>query len=505
MAYEVKFDTGEVVSFANQPSDQDIEEVVKKLGIKPKSATIPETPQKKSLGQKVLDAGTSVSSFFGGKGISELAGGLIAKATTKPEDRQYVDLPSAKTVAGSALQLGANFIPGAGIGAKLGTKALIGAGTGLAMDIGSKLQTDKTVGESLTPGVGTAVGAILPVAGAILKPATKIVTRLFKGLGSGLSGASTEAIDTIISNPKTAQKVSQEIAKSGSNKVLEQNAKTIINGVSKIKQEARSAFGTGLEQLAKTDIDNKVFRKNTQAVLDTYGSKIKEGKRYLTNVEFTDPKNLKTAGKLISELNNVKLDGKSLRKVADDIENAAYKVATSDERLSFNAFIKDLSASLKKAVSESTPKLNEINKAFSTDMQLAEAVEDIFGKVNYKNLSEVVKASKKLETLFSQKGLAPEVIDDFLNRIGVAPTNLRTSEAVRQIGQKATGGNAKGLTFAEITQQLTSSVITPEMVKNISIATGLTANKIKPLAEALKTIAPASRNIVIQALLQESQ
>lgn len=39
--YNVKFDTGETVSFQNQPTDQDIEEVVKTLGIKPKSATIP--------------------------------------------------------------------------------------------------------------------------------------------------------------------------------------------------------------------------------------------------------------------------------------------------------------------------------------------------------------------------------------------------------------------------------------------------------------------------------
>jgi hypothetical protein len=43
--YKVKFDTGQTVDFQNQPTDADIEEVVKKLGIKPQTSEIPQTPQ----------------------------------------------------------------------------------------------------------------------------------------------------------------------------------------------------------------------------------------------------------------------------------------------------------------------------------------------------------------------------------------------------------------------------------------------------------------------------
>ena len=118
----------------------------------------------KSFGQKVLDVGTGASNFFGGKGISDLAGATMAKIGAKPEEKQYVDFPKASEVVGSAIQLGANFLPGAGIGASLGRKALVGAGTGLAMDIGSKLQK----GETPTPGIGTVVGGALPVAGAVI-------------------------------------------------------------------------------------------------------------------------------------------------------------------------------------------------------------------------------------------------------------------------------------------------------------------------------------------------
>ena len=100
-------------------------------------------------------------------------------------------------------------------------------------------------------------------------------------------------------------------------------------------------------------------------------------------------------------------------------------------------------------------------------MQLVEAVEDIFGKVDYKNLSEVVNASKKLETLFAQKGLAPDVVDDFLKRIGISSADFRTTEAVRQITDKTTQANTKGLSVGELMQQITSSVITPQLVRDV--------------------------------------
>lgn len=457
--------------------------------------------EKIKLGQKVLNAGTSVANFFGAKGISETFGAEIAKVGKSQEEKNTISAnqPKLKETVGSALQFGANFLPGAGVGAGLANKAAVGAGTGLAFDVGSGLQKGESVGEALKPGVGTAIGAGLPVLGAVIKPAVRIVGRLFKGLGSGLSGVSTETIDKIVNNPKVAQQASEKLAKAGNSKVLEENARTILNGVSKVRQEARKAFGEGLDQLASTDIKPDVFRANTQKVLDKYGSQLEGGKRLLSKIEFDDPKNIKKASELIDELSNVELNGKSIRKLADDIESSAFKVATSDERLSFNAFIKDLSSSLKSSVSASTDKLNNINKAFSKDMQLAEAVEGIFGKVNFKNLSEVVKASQRLETVFAQKGLAPDVVDDFLTRIGISAKDFKTTEAVRQISNKAQRANEPGLSIGELVRGVTSAVITPQMVKTLSIASGLTAEKLVPL---LKSLAPTARNILIQALLK---
>jgi hypothetical protein len=121
----------------------------------------------KSTGQKILDAGTSVANFFGAKGISEQFGADIARARAPEAEKNLVSYPSMKSVLGSALQTGANFVPGTGVGAGLTRKVATGAATGYAMDVGSKLQTNTE--KPFTPGLGTAIGGALPIAGALTR------------------------------------------------------------------------------------------------------------------------------------------------------------------------------------------------------------------------------------------------------------------------------------------------------------------------------------------------
>lgn len=472
------------------------------------SQDISQMKQPKSLGQKVLDVGTGISNFFGGKGVADLAGATMAKIGAKSEAKQYVDFPTGKEVAGSALQLGANFLPGAGIGATLGKKALVGAGTGFAMDVGSKLQQNKPTEEAITPGVGTAIGGALPVAGATIGYAGRVMGRLFKGLGSGISGVSTKTLDEMLNNPQTAKRASEILAKNGNDKVLEKNAKTLIEGVTKIQNEASSAYRTGLDKLSNIDIKPDKLKKGVESALQKHKISIGgDGLVDFSGADFLDPKIQQRAEAIINTVSKQEdISGTGIRKLIDMVDNKKFPSAPDGDRQAFNAFIGDLKNGLKDGVSASTNKLDVINKKYSADMQLSEAAQKIFGKVNYKNVSEVAKAAKELEGLFNEKGLDPRNIDNYLTRIGVKPKDFRTTEAVRQITAKEPSPpNTPGFNIGEITRTATGSIMTPETVKNITIKTGLAKEKLTPLLEGMKSLSPALQKTLIQALLGTQQ
>jgi len=377
-------------------------------------------------------------------------------------------------------------------------------GLGLAKTIGTRALTSGTVASIQAGDVGKEAGiaagveTALPLTGKfIVKPALRLTSRLFKGLASGVSGVGTDTIEQIVQNPKTAKETVKILNQGGNKAVLEKNAKTIIDGVSNVRKEARQAYGDALESLAKTDIQPKTFRDSVQATLDKFGSKVEGSTRMLDNVEFNDPVNLKKASAIIDRVSNTELDGKSLKKVLDYIGSKRYSIATTDERLAYNAFVGDMEKAVKNAISKSTDKLTDMNAKYSADMQLTEAIEGIFGKVKFKNSKELNKVSQQLETLFSKKGLSPEYIDDFLTRIGVGVEDFKTSEAVRQISGKVTGANTKGLSIGELIQQATSSVVTPKLVRNIAIATGKTESVIQKL---LANTAPSARGALIKSL-----
>lgn len=151
-----------------------------------------------SLGQRVLDTASSVANFIGAEGITEQFGADIARATVPEDQKNLIAYPSMKKVVGSAIQTGANLLPGAGVGASLATKVGIGAATGYAFDVGSKLQQNKTLTQAAIPGAGTAVGAALPVAGAGLRAIGKQIEQLpSRFVNSALSRSKAEVLKDI--------------------------------------------------------------------------------------------------------------------------------------------------------------------------------------------------------------------------------------------------------------------------------------------------------------------
>lgn len=375
-------------------------------------------------------------------------------------------------------------------GANALTKIATRAGTSAGV---TGLQQGGFGKDAITAG---AVEIAVPAAGKLVKPVYKLTSRLLQGIGSGLSGAPVSQLKQVAKDPSLAK----EFAKRESGDIMREDATTVLQGVSKVRQEARKAFGEGLDQLEQIDIQKPKLKEAIMKTMKKYKVSSSNGEIKLGKVDFESPKLMAKAQELVTKLNKQKdLSGKGLRKLMDDIESEKFGVATSDERMSFNKFVDDISGSIKEGITSSTPKLDEINKSFSQDMQLATAVERIFGKVKFKNQAELDRVSEKLEGIFNKKGITPERIDEFLTRIGKSPEEFRTGQAVRQIGDVTQQSNSVGLNPIEVIRSFTSAVVTPKAVRDIAIFTGLAEQTVKELSEKLS---PTARATLIKLLTE---
>jgi hypothetical protein len=198
----------------------------------------------------------------------------------------------------------------------------------------------------------------------------------------------------------------------------------------------------------------------------------------------------------------VEPDGKRIRQLMDKLESQKFKSALDPDRQAFNNLMKDLSNGLKTSLNESTDKLKSIDAMFTQKMGLTGAIERVFGKVKFKNRSELEKVSENLNKIFSKGDLSQETIDEFLTEIGISPSKFRASEATRQIYSKSLGANAQGLSPSELTRGVSTAVITPKLIKDIAVATGLAE---KVIMEIVSKTSPTARAAVIKALIENNK
>lgn len=158
------------------------------------------TPEQIASEHAVRDTKQSINSFADKvvdfipglrTATSNFASEIARSQTSDPVARAIIEstAPSMKETVGSAVQLGANFIPvgklaqgitGAATALRAGKAAssigAVGSGalTGYAFDVGNNLETGQAPGK---PGIGTAVGTALPVMGVT-------ANTIIKGLAS---------------------------------------------------------------------------------------------------------------------------------------------------------------------------------------------------------------------------------------------------------------------------------------------------------------------------------
>lgn len=226
---------GKIVEFDKAPTANDIDEVAKQLGVNNTAYT--PALQKKSFGQKLMDVGTSISKFVGAKGISEQFGADIARAKVPKEQKGFVEYPKPKEVLGSAIQTGSLLIPGAG-SSGLASRVGMGAAAGYGMDVGSKLQEGKTALEAAKPGIGTAIGGGLPVAGSLFNLTKKAIPATL----SFTSGVPKKAIETAMESPAAAK-----IGRTGTN--VEGIRQKASESLKTLYKDLGDEFGKGLDEI----------------------------------------------------------------------------------------------------------------------------------------------------------------------------------------------------------------------------------------------------------------
>lgn len=341
------------------------------------------------------------------------------------------------------------------------------------------------------------------IGGPVLKLLSKPITKLIRSTASGLSGVSGDVISAIKKSPYASWDAARTVSKGGQAEVVKKLAGQVTSGISSIRKQARAAYGKSLEKLKITDVNPEAFRKTLQPMFDTFGiNKNRAGRILLENVEFSDPVNIKKALKLIDKIDSTELDGYSLRRLMNDLDDAAYSIARSDERAAFNAFVRDLSTGVRTAINSSTKKMGAMNKRFAQDMQLAEAAEGIFGKVKFGSLNEMRRVANSIENLFSKAGFSPEIIDDFLTRAGLDPAKFRAEQATRLISNVGPVKNTEGISVYEIIRGLTSAVISPTMIRNAAIATGIAEDVLKPVLESMPI---AARGAFIRSMIDRDK
>lgn len=211
-----------------------------------------------------------------GKDTSKLQAALQALGgDLANEGKETTDLGTGgltnREVIGSAVQLGANALPGAGKGASLWEKAALGGGAGYVMDIGNKMQGDKSGAPGdvlpsagdLIPGAGAAIGAALPFA-------AEFAGFLAKNVAGFTSGTGAEALERAAKDPDTVGAAVKKYATTPESKQsLVDRAKAAIMSFTQGKQDE---YGEAIDKLA----GNAETANTGPAVVDSFMENVKK-------------------------------------------------------------------------------------------------------------------------------------------------------------------------------------------------------------------------------------
>lgn len=399
-----------------------------------------------------------------------------------------------KEVIGSAIQTGANFIPGAGPEAGILARTAIGAATGYAYDVGQNLQENKSIKDSLKPGAGTVTGGLLPIV-------TKGLGTLAKASAGFTSGVGSDVIDRAIKNPNEVDVAVKKFASTPEAKQeLVDSAKSSIQSY---LQQRSSEYGESVNKLT-----SKVGFQGKQTAIDSFkneiskfGGEIKNGQVVFKDTTLTkaDENNIKQAFSKINKWQNTSVKGMDgLRQAVGNLMDD-FKV-TGNSRA--NVILSKVKDSITKDLSKNVPGYSDVLKTYGSKTELANNVlKELSLKGSAKEstqLNQVLRLFKKDPQVVKQLSsiMGEKEVNSFLNDISGAilsewaPKGV-LSNIARAVGDIGLAGGAimTGSTPLGLASLGTVAASSPRIVGKVARLSGKAqASGVSSIAKKLTTL-----------------
>lgn len=490
-------------------------------------------PEADQTSEGVLPGTTKVlNTVFGGGTIGEFMGTQLAKGTfgktlqtaatgreMTPEQEQEVGPgPSGKSVAGDVLRTAATFLPvgkiaggvskglaalGLTKGASVAGQAVAGGLTGLAADTGLSMEE----GGGARAGLGTAIGAGLPIVGpvasAVTRAAAKISGKGASEIGGALTGTSAETLEQAFAAARQGgDELEQFTAALRGKTTPEKLVNNLRDKIGFISSQRQTLFKNTLKELGDEVVD-------ATAAKTTFADYLSDAKVAITNgqLDFSNSGKLKLVpqaqNKIALAFQEVsQLPDNATLEMIDDTRQAikALKLTGDDPSANLANKLIDDAVRAVREVGENVPGYGQMLDEFA---ETSEFLEELGRGLSTGGQATVDQTYRRMATALKtnneqRMALVRELDQATDGAILSSIAGQQLSEALprgifRQIGAGIAGG-------AAITGGISVNLLPPLVFASPRVAgefvraLGIGATKAKVLTESINTV----RNTLIK-------
>lgn len=466
----------------------------------------PAAPQKSFL-QK---AGGVLDTVFGGAKIGEAIGTQIAKGNLgtgiqkfvtgrdiSPEEEQLVSAgPTRGEIVGDVGRVALNFTPIGRMSGALGTrlaqegmkrgaKTLGNVATGAATGYGFDVAEGVRQGEEnpYAPGIGTAIGGAIPVAGPVLKAAGGLAGKSAAFGTSQMTGLNRNTVSQILETPEAFSRNAMQ----GMNR-----EKVLSDVVGTLKKEKEGLSQTGkLYEPLRQGGTVKVPRDITASILDKYGLKLKNGKVQMTAesrpISQGDAKALEgflsQYGKSLRMSNNAYFNAKEALSQLSRYESGTTKTAQRmfrDLRAAYEKVGDEQVSGLKALDEKYAPQKREVSALLKDYLDKNGNVKDrattMLANLTNKGRERVLARLEKAKPGIGKQIKVLRAIEDIENASGL---KIGTYQRAIVVGGQAATGNIPSALITMILSQ-------PEIAVPLLRRFGIAKNQMGKVAQILR-------------------